>query len=340
MTLRNAFYQWGVLRSTSYDFPLIGVGNLRVGGTGKTPMVEYLVRLLRADHNMAMLSRGYGRKTEGYRMVELGDSAQQVGDEPAQVKQKFPGLSMAVDGNRVRGISKLKAGYPELNLLVLDDVFQHRSVKPGLMIMLTAYHQLYLDDHVLPMGRLREPKSSVWRADIIVVTKCPRNLTPVEKRGIHDRIRPKAYQQVFFTTESYCDLKTLDGKETEGSVGRDTSVLLVTGIASAKSVEDYVDKNFRLEKHIEFGDHHTFTQKDMQDVVQAFESIQSEKKIILTTEKDAQRLQTHLENEKFASLPVHVLPMEIKFSGDEQEAFNNMIHDYIRSYSTVGPVHS
>lgn len=328
----------GLFRSTRYDFPVIGVGNLRVGGTGKTPMVEYLIRLLGDRYHMAMLSRGYGRKTEGFRLVQPGDSSLQVGDEPAQVKTKFPEVLVGVDGNRVRGIAKLRSHKPEMNMLVLDDVLQHRAVKPGLMIMLTSYHQLYLDDLVLPAGRLREPKSAVYRADIVVVTKCPPNITPVEKRGIQDRINPKPYQEVFFAYEKYSTLRAFG--DTPTKVPLNSRVLLLTGIAGAAGLKEHVDKTMKLGKHLSFGDHHAYTSRDVEHVVAEFDAMEGDQKIVLTTEKDAQRLMAYQQNEKFAKLPVYVQPMEIQFFEGYEEAFNEAIHEYIRSYSTVGSVHS
>jgi len=340
VSLRNACYEFGIFSVTEYDFPVIGVGNLRVGGTGKTPMVEYLIRLLKQDRKPAMLSRGYGRKTDGLRLVAAGDNSLLVGDEPAQIKSKFPDIVVAVDGNRVRGINKLREAEPGINTLLLDDVFQHRAVKPGLMILLTTYQQPYMDDAVLPAGRLREPVQSAKRADIIVVTKCPANISAVEKHMLRDRIRPRAYQNVFFAYERYGAVRKWN--EAAGGVGislQGKYVLLVTGIAQPENVKDYLDSMAHVSDHLEYADHHWYTTRDIDLIASRFETIPGEDKVIVTTEKDAQRLLTYLQNEKFARLPVYVLPVEVAFTGSDTPTFNNAIHEFIRSYRASGTVH-
>lgn len=333
VSLRNACYEFSLFRSVEYTFPVIGVGNLRVGGTGKTPMVEYLVGLLRRDRQVAVLSRGYGRKTDGFRVAEKGDSSLLVGDEPAQVKSKFPDITVAVDGNRVRGIRLLQEQTPGINAVVLDDVYQHRSVKPGLMILLTAYDKLYLDDDVLPAGRLREPAASARRADVIVVTKCPVDISAIEKHTLKTRLNPRPYQKVFFAFEKYGALRKWNAAAGEEKAeAANQHVLLVTGIASAENVKKEIESRMKLERHMEYGDHHWYTTREMEEIAQRFDAMPGEDKMIVTTEKDAQRLLIYLQNEKFARLPVYVLPVEIKFFGADENNFNTTIGEFVRSY--------
>lgn len=340
MLLRNVLYDFGILRSVEYDFPVIGVGNLRVGGTGKTPMAEYLIRLLAGERYLAVLSRGYGRKTDGFRLVEKGDNSLLVGDEPAQIKSKFPDVLMAVDGKRIRGIARLKELHPGINTLVLDDVFQHRAVKPGLMILLTTYRQPYVSDAVLPAGRLREPARSARRADIIVVTKCPEELVAAEKHLLRAKINPQPYQKVFFAFERYGALRKWNAPlNTEGITLRGQETLLVTGIANAENLKNHLNPRVSVREHLEFPDHHWYTTGDIERIAQRFDALPEGDRIIVTTEKDAQRLFAYLQNEKFAQLPVYVLPVEVAFPVEENELFNKAIHEFIRSYHNSGTIH-
>lgn len=330
MALRNLMFDKGwILKQTQFELPIISVGNLSVGGTGKTPHTEYLVKLLKEQvSHMAVLSRGYGRSTKGFRYVETSSKARDVGDEPLQIKQKFPDVTVAVCEKRVVGITKLLQ--PEAKSLVpaaivLDDAFQHRYVKPGLSILLTDYRRPYYADHVMPWGRLRERRSGAKRADIIIVTKCPAELSDAERRGIVDKLKPLAHQQVFFTTFAY-DTPRMFRSQTE--VALPSSLLVLTGIAKPAPLYDYLESKGCVLQKLAFPDHHSFTPTDVQRINKACEQLPEDAKI-LTTEKDAARLQ-HLEGLSPQVLKALVVqPIKISFLFNETERFNKILSDYV-----------
>ncbi|UAB74382.1 tetraacyldisaccharide 4'-kinase [Mesoflavibacter sp. SCSIO 43206] len=302
---RNFAYDKGWFKSMSYDFPIICVGNLSAGGTGKTPMVEYLIRLLKDETNLVTLSRGYGRKTKGFLLAEDNITASELGDEPFQFYHKFKDeITVAVDEDRQHGISTLRAIKPKPEVVILDDAFQHRKVKAGYNILLTTYNNLYVDDFVLPTGNLREPKKGAKRANIIVVTKCPEILSQNDKEAIVLKLKPKVYQHVFFSHIGYNDLVL---NETEKfSLNKLESFTLVTGIANAKPLVNYL-KSLRLDfNHIEFKDHHNFTENDIKKL--------SELDKIVTTEKDYMRL----KNEAVLKDKLYFLPIKTVIDNSEQ----------------------
>lgn len=302
---RNLAYDKGWFKSMSYDFPIICVGNLSAGGTGKTPMVEYLIRLLKDETNLATLSRGYGRKTKGFLLAEENITASELGDEPFQFYHKFKNeITVAVDEDRQHGISTLRAIKPKPEVVILDDAFQHRKVKAGYNILLTTYNNLYVDDFVLPTGNLREPKKGAKRANIIVVTKCPEFLSQNDKEAIVLKLKPKVYQHVFFSHIGYNDLVL---NETEKfSLNEFESFTLVTGIANAKPLVNYL-KSLQLDfNHIEFKDHHNFTENDIKKL--------SELDKIVTTEKDYMRL----KNEAVLKDKLYFLPIKTVIDNSEQ----------------------
>ena len=302
---RNLAYDKGWFKSTSYDFPIICVGNLSAGGTGKTPMVEYLIRLLKEETNLATLSRGYGRKTKGFLLAEDNITATELGDEPFQFYHKFKDeITVAVDEDRQHGISTLRAIKPKPEVVILDDAFQHRKVKAGYNILLTTYNNLYVDDFVLPTGNLREPKKGAKRANIIVVTKCPESLTQLEKKAIVLKLKPKVYQHVFFSHIGYNDLVLNETQKV--SLNKLESFTLVTGIANAIPLVNYL-KSLRLDfNHIEFKDHHNFTENDIKKL--------SELDKIVTTEKDYMRL----KNEAVLKSKLYFLPIKTVIDNSEQ----------------------
>ena len=307
---RNLAYDKGWFKSVSYDFPVVCVGNLSAGGTGKTPMVEYLIRLLKDETNLATLSRGYGRKTKGFLLAEDNITATELGDEPFQFYHKFKDeITVAVDEDRQHGISTLRALKPKPEVVILDDAFQHRKVKAGYNILLTTYNNLYVDDFVLPTGNLREPKKGAKRANIIVVTKCPEFLSQNDKEAIVLKLKPKVYQHVFFSHIGYNDSVL---NETEKfSLNKLESFTLVTGIANAKPLVNYL-KSLQLDfNHIEFKDHHNFTESDIKKL--------SELDKIVTTEKDYMRL----KNEDILKDKLYFMPIKIKI--DNSEDFNTLI---------------
>ena len=321
--LRNFFFDRGWFKSVSFDIPVIAVGNLSVGGTGKTPMIEYLVRLLKDDFDLAILSRGYGRKTSGFLLGEKGTNAEMIGDEPYQFFKKFDGVKVAVDENRVRGVTALleTTGPPEL--VLLDDAFQHRRIQAGFYVLMTSYGKLYSEDQVLPSGNLRESKTGARRANVILVSKCPNDLKENERKSVLDSLKVEDNQEVFFTGIRYAD-KAI-GKKGALTLEelRSCQIVLVTGIANPEPLLEYLrEKDIGFE-HLKFRDHHELTQSEHTRIESAFDQLQGVRRIVLTTEKDFVR------NFEFSELPVFYLPIQSRFL-DGEERFNQLIHDYVR----------
>ncbi|MBW1296815.1 tetraacyldisaccharide 4'-kinase [Aquimarina litoralis] len=315
--LRNRLYDIGIKKSSVYDFPVIAVGNLSVGGTGKSPMIEYLIRLLKNQVQLATLSRGYKRETKGFQLVHIDATAKEVGDEPLQFKKKFPNVYVAVDADRRNGIANLKTQEPSPEVILLDDAFQHRKVKAGLYILLTPYYDLYCDDIVLPTGNLREPRSGADRAEIIIVTKCPNNISKEEQLLIKNKLKVNASQLVLFATINYGDFVT-NGREhrsIESLLG--TPFTLVTGIANPKPLLDYYTSLGLAFSHIDYPDHHHFTEKDLDHL--------KKQSLMITTEKDYVRLASDFSKET-----LWYQPMEMSFV-DGKEKFKERIFSYIKN---------
>lgn len=336
VVLRNTLFDFGVLSSTSFNFPVIAVGNLRVGGTGKTPMVNYLVSMLNVEYKVAMLSRGYGRKTKGFLKAEKNSTVYQIGDEPCLMHSKHPDTIVAVDENRVRGIELLRKSRGDApELIVLDDAMQHRRVQPGLLIMLTAYNALFLDDYLLPVGRLREPRSCAERADAIIVTKCPFSLTSDEKNRIISRIRVYSKCPVYFSFESYKSIQPLrnNSKSIDLNVLSDYDIVLFSGLADPSHLMKWAEKKARSVVHFAYSDHHWYSESDLEKIKEAFNGIDSESKLILTSQKDAIRISKLLQIEKFADLPFYALEHEMTLFEEDHVLFEKKINDFITSYS-------
>jgi tetraacyldisaccharide 4'-kinase len=292
--MRNIFFDKGILKSSSFDLPIIAVGNLTVGGTGKTPQIEYLIRLLKSEYNVAVLSRGYKRKTKGFQLLNKNHSAEDVGDEPLQFFSKFNDINVAVDADRTNGIKELLSNVnPEV--ILLDDAYQHRKVKAGFYILLTKYNDLYCNDFLLPTGNLRESRSGAKRADIVVVTKCPDHLEKNEMKLIENKLRLLPNQKLFFSKIEYNQSLKGEGDELLLSELK-TDVVLVTGIANPKSLITYLKEKEVSFTHLEYADHHHFSEQDISKIKQEQTKLQSDRKIILTTEKDYVRLKGKLEN--------------------------------------------
>ena len=336
--LRNKLFDWGIYKERRFDIPVISVGNITVGGTGKTPHTEYLIKLLQKNYKVAVLSRGYKRKSKGFVLAKPNTPVQMIGDEPFQMKQKFPDIYMAVDRNRCHGIDQLCNSHiaPGTEVVILDDAFQHRYVKPGMNILLVDYHRLICEDTLLPAGRMREPESGKSRAQIVIVTKCPKDITPMDLRVLSKQMALYPYQQLYFTTLAYSKLHPLftpgDTVSLE-DIEKETHILLVTGIASpAKLIQDLSPYN----KHIDslaFSDHHDFTAKDMELIKKRFMKLLEGKRMIITTEKDSVRLATHPLIDEALRPYIYVLPIEVSFLQDQQELFNSNITDYVRKNS-------
>lgn len=339
--LRNKLFDLGILPVTEFkEVRLIGVGNLAAGGTGKTPHVEYIVRLLRNHYRIATLSRGYGRKTSGFLVAEKSMTTADIGDEPKQFRNRFEeNVIVAVDGNRVRGTEKILEQFPETDVIVLDDVFQHRRIKPGLQIMLTDYSNLYYQDQVLPTGYLREFRRGSKRADVIVVTKTPEMFSPLERKRIMKEMRAEPYQKIYFSTIRYGNLISL-GSENSGSemnkeicFSEGYSVVLMTGIANAHSLEYYLKDKVQELIPYKFRDHHEFSAADLLGLQELYSKVRNERKIILTTEKDAMRLDKPELRDLLNALPIYYVPIEIGFHDKDEEEFNSQILNYVRSHN-------
>ncbi len=311
--LRNVGYDKGILKHRSYSLPIICVGNLSVGGTGKSPMVEYLVNLIHKNHKVATLSRGYGRKTKGFYLLNKTDTTDKVGDEPLQFKNKFPGVCVAVDENRQEGITELiKIANPDV--IILDDAFQHRRVKAGLNILLTSYGNLYTDDLLLPAGNLRESSSGANRAGIVVVTKCPKDLSLNEQELISKRLKLKSHQNLFFSyidysTEIFNDTKSISLESISNK-----NITLVTGIANPQPLLNHLNSLEIKFEHLRFSDHYNFKEKDLNTI---------SGELVLTTEKDYMRLRGISNNQK-----LFYIPISHKFIKDS-EKFKKLIDQFI-----------
>jgi tetraacyldisaccharide 4'-kinase len=333
MLLRNKLYDWGVLRSVAFDFPVISVGNMSTGGTGKTPHVEYLIRLLSPDFRVACLSRGYKRKTKGFVLADGQSTTHDVGDEALQISKKFKNVVVAVDENRVRGIKEIKKRFPETDVILLDDAFQHRAVKPGLSILLTDFHRVYPENHILPVGNLREFKSGATRADIIIVTKTNKPISPFTVRRLEGLIKPKKRQKLFFSYISYSSPILVRGTKNHTLPEKAGMMLLFAGIDNIYPLLEYCARFTNHLEHIKFGDHHRYTSKDLKLIRKKFDDLFTKNKVIITTEKDAVRLAYPELPEILADLPLFYLPIEHKIHKEYRKTFNDQVRDYVRKNS-------
>jgi tetraacyldisaccharide 4'-kinase len=328
--VRNKLFDWGLLKSVAFQIPVVSIGNITVGGTGKTPLTEYILRLLFQEYKVAVLSRGYKRKTKGHVVSELNSVADEIGDEPCQIKQKFPNAIVAVNESRVDGIKRICADFPDIDVILLDDAFQHRYVKPGLSIVLSDYGRPVYDDCLLPAGRLREGKSAINRADAVIVTKCPDQLNHFEQDLITRKLNLNDGQAVFFTKIKYGDPKPVfEGvKKIESISG--FSILLLTGIANPKPLRDYICQLAEIKDEAHFADHHLFNLNDLKTVRAKFDKITDNQKIILTTEKDAVRLRNISGVDKILIESLYFVPIEICFINQSENEFNLNILNYVR----------
>ena len=342
--IRNALFDMGVLPSVSYDIPIINVGNITVGGTGKTPHVEYLIRLLSDRYRVAVLSRGYKRKTSGYLLSSVASTIEEIGDEPWQIKQKYPDVYVAVDANRRRGIERLMTdeATKDVEVILLDDAYQHRYVKPGHNILLVDYHRIISDDRLLPAGCLRERPSSSRRATTVIVTKCPGHITAMGFRVILSALHIRPYQQLFFSTFAYGTMRQLWGNgslDPEALRKENTHVLLLTGIGNPRQMEQDMRRFVQHTTPLSFPDHHYYTKRDADTIHQALLAL-PKPHIIVTTEKDAARL-LHLQGlSEEVKRCTYVLPIEIRIMRDEKDKFDKTITSYVQentSNSGVAP---
>lgn len=337
--LRNWAYDAGIFRSRKFKIPVISVGNLAVGGSGKSPMTEYLVTLFKNDFTMATLSRGYGRRTKGFLNVKLSSLAEDVGDEPLQFKQKFPEITVAVCEDRVAGIKELNQRH---ELIIMDDAYQHRAVKPGFSILLFDYNSLFNFPWFLPSGDLREPLSGRKRADVIVVTKTPGNLPDEERLRIIARVDPYPHQQVYFSYLDYGDLAMLyhpENKMSLAGITAETQIVLLTGIANPAPLAAELKRQSGRLVHHQYPDHYQFGKKNISKLVAAFKALPGSDKLIITTEKDAQRLKGYPFKELLKGLPVYYLPVKAAIHQPDENRFNDLIREYVRQHTVNNRVH-
>lgn len=329
---RNWLFDIGLKKSQSFSIPIISVGNITVGGSGKTPHVEYLIRLLHDKVKIAVLSRGYKRKTSGYVLADKDTTMSEIGDEPFQMHSKFDDIYVAVDAKRVRGIEKLQNEEPtkDVDVVLLDDAFQHRYVKPGINILLVDYHRLIIYDKMLPAGRLREPLSGKNRADIVIITKCPKDLKPMEFRVLTKAMDLYPFQKLYFTCINYDTPKgVFEDQQIAKEELKNYHALLVTGIASPKQMEHDLKPMVKSMQSLSFGDHHRFKNKDITRINEAFEQM-PEPRLIITTEKDAVRLKETEGLYEIVKKSIYELPIKVSFMLEQEDNFNDKIISYVR----------
>lgn len=330
--LRNFFYRKGILKGVEFDLPLISLGNLSIGGAGKTPHIEYLIRLLKDYLNVATISRGYKRKTKGFLIVKPNHNANAVGDEPLQFARKFQDVLVTVSESRTFAVPQILMEQPDNQVVLLDDAFQHLSITPGLNILLTEYSYPFTKDYLLPSGRLREWRSAYRRADIIIVSKCPLQISEAEKNKFIDEIKPLQRQRIYFSYYEYDRPYFILKPDYHFKLSSDLDIVLISAIARADYLVEYLEKHVNSIQSLEFEDHHYFTNFDVSQLKNTFNKINSTKKIILTTEKDAMRLELHRQFIIENKLPVYVLPVKVAFHFDEGASFDNDIKHFLLNF--------
>ncbi len=341
---RNKLFDWGIFPSEEFSAPIISVGNISVGGTGKTPHTEYLIRLLSAKFKVAVLSRGYKRKTFGFILANEGSDSSAIGDEPYQIYRKFPEILVAVDGNRRRGIARLLSLPKEKrpDIILLDDAFQHRYVKPSLSILLTDSNRLMYEDELLPAGRLREPARNKSRAEMVIVTKCPDDFKPIDYRVIGKNLELYPYQSLFFTSLKYGNLIPVfsENRQITKTLEEirlcDTKILMIAGIASPQVLVKELEKYSKFVDTMIYPDHHTFSGEDLVDIKQRYDEISGENKIIITTEKDAVRLIDYPTLNENVKRALYYLPIEVTFNLEQEYMFKQKIDNHVRNVKANG----
>ncbi len=342
---RNKLFDWGILPTEEFAIPIISVGNLAVGGTGKTPHVEYLIELLSPHYRIAVLSRGYKRKSRGFVFADENSTVRTLGDEPYQIKKKFPHLIVAVDGNRRRGIKRLQKEHPELDVILLDDAFQHRYVTPLASIILTDYNRALHLDRLLPAGRLRESKHGLSRADIVIVTKCPNEMKPIEYNIVSRWLHLFPYQSLYFTTLNYGHLKALFPDACPPNrqeiplqeLSQADNILVVTGIANPQPLLKHLSLFGKEIKSITYPDHHNFSTKDIREITAQFASLKGKKKYLITTEKDAVRLQA-LSLDESLQKSLYYQPIQVEFMQQAGTSFDEKISGIIYKNRGIKPI--
>jgi tetraacyldisaccharide 4'-kinase len=346
MSIRNFCYDHRIFKSVLFPVSVINVGNLTVGGTGKTPHIEYLIRLLKDTFRVATLSRGYGRETKGYMLVSNPSSTSMVGDEPMQYHTKFPEITVSVGEDRVAAIENLLKLSPKPEVVLLDDAYQHRAVKPSLNILLMEHDTLIKKNHLLPSGTLREGKSGMKRADVIIVSKCPEILVPIERKRLAEHIHLLPHQKLFFSFFKYGEIVRLNSRQNNNMfIGTNYyfekrfTILMVTGIANPAGLAEFLKRKTDKLEIMTFRDHHEFTPEDLRSITETFNNIANANKIIVTTEKDAMRLRNPELEEAIRALPVFYIPVEVMFHHSDKELFDNIVINHARQNQTNRFVH-
>ena len=330
--LYSWLYDHKVLYSVKFSLPVINIGNLTLGGTGKTPHTEYLINLLKQYINIAVLSRGYNRKSRGFQEIAADTPAKMSGDESLLYKKKYPDIGVFVSESRVDGISRLLMKNPQIQTVLLDDAFQHRGITPGLNLLLTEYDRPFFKDFFLPFGLLREWRTAYRRADAIIVTKCPDDLTIEQKDSFLNGLRQQNNQEVFFTRYRYFSPYYMYDHSMRIGLTYDLTVVLISAIASTSYLTKYLDSVECVYHSVEYTDHHNFTYDDILDLKTIFTELKSEKKLILTTEKDAIRLNEFREFIVEKQLPLFVLPISVEFLFEQKDEFDSYIKDFLRNF--------
>lgn len=332
---RNKAFDKGWIKSHNFNVPTICIGNITVGGTGKTPHTEYLVKLLKESHNVAVLSRGYGRKSRGFIKASPESTMPSIGDEPFQIKSKFLDITVAVDEKRVNGIEQLLGDKEPPGVILLDDAYQHRYVRAGLNILLVDSNRPLWNDAQLPFGRLRESKKGVSRADIIIFTKCSANMPHDEQEQFKKRIGAKEGTPIFFSTVKYGAPYPIFPQKCEpiSCIDKEHKILLLTGIAKPLPLKAELEKQAADVTLMQFSDHHNFTQGELENIARRFKQTEGPKRIIITTEKDATRLVSRKELPEEIAANIYALPIEIEFLNAEKNMFNQIIFDYVTENS-------
>ncbi len=318
ISLRNYQFDNGLKSSLEMEPAIIAVGNLSTGGTGKTPMIEYLIRLLKTDYDVATISRGYGRKTKGYRLVDDSDTATTVGDEPLQYHKKFgKDVHVVVSEQRVLGVSSLMLEYPEKNVFLLDDAYQHRFLKRDLNILLTSFNELFFNDWLLPTGNLREPRSEAKRADAIIITKCPRVLTDDEKSHIETRVdKYNKSAPIFYSSVNYGEPEACINNKPLAD-----QAILISGIVDPIPLQAHLEQSFQINKHFRYPDHYQFRNRDLDSIEK--HAVENDIQILFTTEKDMVRLLPMKGHSIFKKCTLYYIPIEVSI--DKSEAFNELV---------------
>lgn len=322
--IRNLLFDYGIFKSVTHNIPIICIGNLTFGGTGKTPHTQYIIDLLNPNYKVAVLSRGYGRKTSNLQYVETTSHANEVGDEPLQLKLNNPDCTVIVEKNRNKGVKKILKEFPGTNVILLDDGYQHRWINAGFNILITTYANPYYKDYLIPVGSLREIKKGAERANAIIFSKTPDNITPTLKNEVLKNLHLFAHQKAYFSHIKYCTWKCIISNKEFCSDGH-YSITLVTGIADPKPLVDYLQNARHKVKHLRFADHHNYSRNDITNILNKYKQDSSIKKLILTTEKDATKLRELLTH--FKDINLYYIPIDIAFS--EQEIFDRKILNYV-----------